>query len=105
MTKGELEQIRIGPGDQFTHQLFVDDIGLFLAATKCNFQVARGIIAKYEAISGASLNLSKFIIFTLYLKGEIPIGFAKPATKLLIEGGSDIPRVSHCIWVDSNVRS
>lgn len=69
---GELEGIIIGNGQQLIHQLFADDIGLFLMATDQNFRCARDVIIEYEKISRALLNVSKSIIIPLYLNGPIP---------------------------------
>lgn len=67
----ELEGIPIENGKMLTHQLFTDDIGLFLMASEQNFKCAREVIAKYEKISGASLNVSKSIVVPIFLNGPI----------------------------------
>lgn len=51
--------------DQLLYQLFVDDTGLFLQATKENFRVALEGIAQYEHISRAKLNLENTTIVPL----------------------------------------
>lgn len=49
----------------------MDDIGLFLVVTERNFLKAKHVIARYEAISSASLNLSKSIIVSLFIDGPL----------------------------------
>lgn len=56
-SEGELVGLQIHPGKQLLHQLFVDDMGIFIKATKENFRKATSLIAIYERISGAQLNL------------------------------------------------
>lgn len=59
MTKGTITKIRIDPHEQILHQLFVDDIGIFMQSDEANFQEIWEVIAQYERISRAKLKLEK----------------------------------------------
>lgn len=50
---------------QLLCQLFVDDTSLYLEMSKDNFKAAMEVIATYERISGAKLNLEKSMIVQL----------------------------------------
>lgn len=69
---GNIVGVQLGNGKQLTHQLFVDDTGIFFHTTEENFWNIREVIAKYEAISGACLNPTKSIVIPMYLSGPIP---------------------------------
>lgn len=49
----------------FTIQLFADDIGILLQTDKTIFLAIRKVIAQYEQISGAQLNLDKSTLIQL----------------------------------------
>lgn len=66
----KIEGIQLGDGSQLTHQSFVDDSGLFIHATKENFNYIKEVIKSYERILGAFLNLSKSIVIPLYIKQQ-----------------------------------
>lgn len=55
----EQQGLTLADGSAVCHQLFVDDTGLFLKASKQEFQVAHLVIQHYERISGALLNIHK----------------------------------------------
>lgn len=69
---GELKGIKIEEDHQLTHQLFIDDTGIFFKATDNNFQYVREVIMRYEFVLGAHLNLNKSMLIPMYLSGPIP---------------------------------
>jgi hypothetical protein len=62
---GKIEGISINLDRYLLHQLFADDMGLFLKTSQANFCNAKEIIDRYKRISGAQLNLSKSFILPL----------------------------------------
>jgi hypothetical protein len=62
---GDIEGIQIGEDRRLLHQLFADDMGLFLMTSQANFRKVKEIIDLYERISGAQLNLGKSLILPL----------------------------------------
>lgn len=62
---GELIGLQIRPGVQLLYQLFADDTGIFIESSKDNFRKATSLIAVYERISGARLNLQKSVLIQL----------------------------------------
>lgn len=58
----ELQGLTLADGSAVCHQLFADDTGLFLVASKQEFQVARLVIHHYERISGNLLSVHKYVI-------------------------------------------
>lgn len=79
----ELNGIKIDGGKQLTHQLFTDNIGFFMLAIERNFQCVKDIIAKYETISSASLNLTESIMIPMYLNGPVPPWLANVGCKIV----------------------
>lgn len=69
---GQLQGIEIGEGKQLTYQLFANNTEFFMIATEDNFLCVKEIIARYEKISSASLNLEKSTVIPMYLSGPIP---------------------------------
>lgn len=64
--EGKLVGIPIGDrGEQLLYQLFADDTSLFLKLMEGNFRAAVEVIASFECISGARLNLEKSTILQL----------------------------------------
>lgn len=53
-----------------------------MLAIENNFQCVRDIIARYETIFGASLNLAKSIVIPMYLSGPIPTWLANFGCKI-----------------------
>lgn len=47
-------------------------MGLFLATNERNFQSTKNVIARYEEISRAFLNISKIIIVPMYFDKPLP---------------------------------
>jgi hypothetical protein len=62
---GDIEGIQIGPDQSLLHQLFADDMGLFLKTSQANFRKVKEIVDLYERISGAQLNLGKSLVLPL----------------------------------------
>ncbi|KAL3677456.1 hypothetical protein R1sor_027404 [Riccia sorocarpa] len=62
----QLVGIKISKNQQLLHSLFANDTGLCLQATESNFYTAKGIVEKFECISGVKLNLTKSM--------SVPIG-------------------------------
>lgn len=69
--RGRLKGIDTGQGSKLLHQLFVDDIGIYLNGTKEDFIVAIDVIRTFERISGAQLNLEKYVLIQLDLSSNI----------------------------------
>jgi hypothetical protein len=76
LKEGQVEGIHIGAGKNLLHQLFADDMGLFLKTSQQNFRKVKEIIDTYERISGAQVNLSKSLILPL-LAGPTPAWFGE----------------------------
>lgn len=81
-TWGELTGIQIGNGKQLTHQLFADDTSFFMLAIEKNFQCVKEIIARYELISGVSLNLAKSIVIPMFLSRPVPVWLISAGCKI-----------------------
>lgn len=62
---GSLTGIPVPPNKSLLHQLFADDMGLFLQSSQQSFKVAQQMIHSYEQILGACPNLEKSIIVQL----------------------------------------
>lgn len=67
LDQGDLQGMKLEDGTRVCHQLFADDTGLFLAASREEFDCARRVIQHYKRISGALLNIHKSKIIPLYL--------------------------------------
>lgn len=65
VSEGELVGLQIHPGKQLLHQLFAIDKGIFIEATEEKFRLATSLIAIYEMISEAQLNLQKSLLIQL----------------------------------------
>lgn len=63
--QGRILGIPIPGENQLLHQLFADDIDIFLDATHANFEAVAHVIHQYEKISGAHLNLEKSTIIPM----------------------------------------
>lgn len=55
----------MGPKLRLLHQLFADDIGIFLNGIEADFLAAKEVIQKFERIFGAHLNLEKSVLINL----------------------------------------
>ncbi|KAL3684534.1 hypothetical protein R1sor_002556 [Riccia sorocarpa] len=55
----------IEPCHEFVHQLYVDDTGIYLAASRENFTKLQQILEKYEKATGAQINMSKTLIMPM----------------------------------------
>jgi hypothetical protein len=53
---GDIQGISINQDRYLPHQLFADDMGLFLKMSQTNFRKVQAIIDRYKQISGAELN-------------------------------------------------
>lgn len=86
----ELEGIQLGNKEQLTHQLFVDDTGIFITATEDNFHSVRQVINSYERISSACLNVLKQIscYYAIFLRARFRSGCVRWVVKLLSTGKS-----------------
>ncbi|KAL3697958.1 hypothetical protein R1sor_012034 [Riccia sorocarpa] len=56
--QGQLKGVIIPKGRPLLHKLFADDSGICISATEENFQALKTVIGRFEAISGAKLNIS-----------------------------------------------
>lgn len=103
--EGEIKGIRIDSRRQLLHQIFVDNMGIFMESLEENYPKIASLVSMYERILGALLNLNKFVLIQLNngpsslwftqveckvtLKGELvkylgcPIGFNVPPNKIL----------------------
>lgn len=64
---GELVGLQIQPDKQLLHLLFANDTGIFIQASEENFWKATSLIAIYERISSAQLNLEKSVLIQLHV--------------------------------------
>lgn len=67
LAEGNLLGLPIDNQISLCYQLFADDTGLFLSATENEFQQAREVIAIFEDISGALLNVGKSVMVPIFL--------------------------------------
>lgn len=61
----KIRGLRIKLNVQLLHQLFADDIDIFLESTKENFQKVTSLISLYKRILEAKLNLHKSVLIKL----------------------------------------
>ncbi|KAL3684100.1 hypothetical protein R1sor_002122 [Riccia sorocarpa] len=80
-----IEGIKINDDKQLLFSLFADDTGLCLRATEENFRVAKAVVDRFEAISGAQLNVSKSLIIPLGLE-RVPRWMLMTGCKVAAEG-------------------
>ncbi|KAL3686498.1 hypothetical protein R1sor_009072 [Riccia sorocarpa] len=76
--QGQLQGLEAADGRQVLEALFADDTGLLLQAEEGNWSAACGVIAEFERMSGARLNISKSLV--------VPIGFSEPPNWLRATG-------------------
>lgn len=67
LTTREFEGVKISEELTICHMLFVDNVGIFIPATKHNFKKLQEALKFYKLASGAKLNLVKSIIVPLVL--------------------------------------
>lgn len=63
--QGNFVRLTVEPRRQLLHQLFANDIGIFLKSIEANFLKATSLISVYERISNVVLNLHKSILIEL----------------------------------------
>lgn len=61
----ELEDIKVLEDVTIYIRLFVDEMGVFIKATKENFKKLQDILNLYESITGAKMNQAKMMITPL----------------------------------------
>lgn len=82
---GKIKGLSIKPGEQLLHQLFADDTGVFFKSTEENFHKVTLLIALYECISGAKLNLHKSVL--IQLNNSPPLDwFSRVGSKIAVRG-------------------
>ncbi|KAL3699252.1 hypothetical protein R1sor_017274 [Riccia sorocarpa] len=81
--RGNLTGLRIPNGRPLLHRLFADDSGITLNATERNFSNLRTTIARFERISGASLNVNKSIILPMDML-RLPSWLHNTGCKILV---------------------
>ncbi|KAL3699367.1 hypothetical protein R1sor_017389 [Riccia sorocarpa] len=86
--RGNLTGLRIPNGRPLLHRLFADDSGITLKATERNFSNLRSTIARFERISGASLNVNKSVILPMAMS-RLPRWLHDTGCKILV-GGDEV---------------
>lgn len=91
--QGNFVRLTVEPRRQLLHQLFANDIGIFLKSIEANFLKATSLISVYERISNVVLNLHKSILIELNPRAQAT-WFVNASCKVAARGRSIVTWVA-----------